>query len=129
MYNFLTQQSIFYASQYGFRPGHSTSNAIVEFATDTLKGFENHEAILSVFLDLSDAFDTIDHSILLKKLHHYGVSGQALEWFRSYLSDRKQYISYKDTNSKIMTIIYGVHQGSVLGPLLFIIYTKTSLVA
>jgi len=83
VYNFLMQQGIFYTSPYGFRPGNYTINAIVEFATDTRKGFGIHEAILSVFLDLSDAFDTIDHSILLKKLHHYGIRDQSLEWFRT----------------------------------------------
>ena len=80
------QQSIFYTSQYGFCPRHFTINAIVEFTTDTLKGIENHEAILTVFMDLSKAFDTIDQSNLLKKLHYYAVRGHVLEWFRSYLN-------------------------------------------
>jgi len=66
----------------------------------------------------------IDHSILLNKLHHYGICDQAWEWFRSYISDRKQYVAYNETSSKIMTITCGVPRGSVLGPLLLIIYTN-----
>ena len=124
LYTFLNSQNIFYHSQYGFRPKHSTINAITEFTSHILSSFDKHEYSLSVFLDLSMAFDTIDHNILLRKLNYYGVRGVALDWFRSYLSDRKQFVTFKDSNSNILRVDCGVPQGSVLGPLLFIIYTN-----
>ena len=89
---------------------------------DILQGFDSKKYTLSVFLDLSKAFDTIDHNRLLHKLHYYGVRGIALDWFRSYLSNRRQYVSYYGIKSKVYDIDCGVPQGSVLGPFLFIIY-------
>jgi hypothetical protein len=124
LYYFLLQQSVFYPSQYGFRPRHSTTQAVNQLVDDIITSFENKKYTLSVFLDLSKAFETIDHEILLKKLEWYGIRGLALEWFRSYLSNRKQYVQYKNVKSSINTIPCGVPQGSVLGPLLFIIYTN-----
>jgi len=124
VYKFCTNQGILYNSQYGFRPNHSTINAVTHFMADIITAIENNQCTVAVLLDLSNAFDTIDHNILLRKLEYYGIRGVALEWFRSYLSDRTQYVSYKDVNSDYANLTCGVPQGSVLGPLLFIIYTN-----
>ena len=77
---------------------------------------------LSIFMDLSKAFDTLNHEILLKKLQYYGINGTALHWFSSYLINRKQYVELNNTSSTISTLNIGVPQGSILGPLLFLIY-------
>ena len=84
--------------------------------------FEKEEYRLGVFIDLSKAFDTVDHQILIKKLQYYGIDGTALEWFKSYLSNRKQYISSQDIPENCLDVICDVPQGSILGPLLFLIY-------
>ena len=81
-----------------------------------------NETTVGVYLDLSKAFDTIDHNILIHKLEHYGFRGIVQNWFTSYLSDRKQYVNYNDKKSELKDIICGVPQGSILGPLLFILY-------
>ena len=124
LYDYMFKNEYLYCSQYGFREKHSTSNAVTELYSNILRGFENRETTLSVFLDLSKAFDTIDHNILLNKLEHYGIRGIALHWFQSYLSNRKQYVHYKCSDFKVCEVSCWVPQGSVLGPLLFIIYTN-----
>ena len=124
MYKFLCNQGILFPNQYGFRPKHSTIDAVTKFTSDLMLSLDKKYSTLAVFLDLSKAFDTIDHHILLKKLEHYGVRGIALEWFRNYLSNRTQYVSYRGAQSSLQNITCGVPQGSVLGPLLFIIYTN-----
>ncbi len=124
LYYFLQKHNILYKNQYGFRRKHSTCDAITDFTFDVLQALNEKQSSLAVYLDLSKAFDTIDYEILLKKMEHYGVRGTALTWFRSYLTQRKQYVSYKGTCSNVLVMPCGVPQGSVLGPLLFILYSN-----
>ena len=120
--NFLQINDIFSNFQFGFRKKHSTSHALLTFIEKVTQAIDNHSHMLGIFLDFSKAFDTIDHKILLKKVYNYGIRGKALEWFRSYLSDRQQYVCVNDAKSNTLNIECGVPQGSILGPLLFIIY-------
>ena len=119
---FLEDNSVFYNYQFGFRKSHSTSHAIITLVERVSKALDMGKDVVGVFLDLKKDFDTVDHTILLRKLEQYGIRGKTLRWFESYLSNRSQYVEYNNSKSDTKIITYGVPQGSILGPLLFIIY-------
>uniref|UniRef100_A0A3B1JSL1 Reverse transcriptase domain-containing protein n=1 Tax=Astyanax mexicanus TaxID=7994 RepID=A0A3B1JSL1_ASTMX len=120
--HYLESQNLFEPFQSGFRPFHSTETALVKVINDLLVAADAGALNILLLLDLSAAFDTINHSILLSRLCELGIVGTALDWFSSYLTDRKQFISLAGYSSHTSVIKHGVPQGSVLGPLLFIIY-------
>ena len=122
LYSFLMAKKVINPNQFGFRSGHSTSHALHYSVNHIHKAWEKREHVLGIFIDLSKAFDTIDHKKLLVKLERYGIRGNAHKLLTSYLTNRRQYTDVLNEKSDELTIQYGVPQGSVLGLLLFLIY-------
>lgn len=122
VYNYFCTHNLFYTSQYGFRKSHSTELAALELVDRIFTYLDDGKIPVSVFLDLSKAFDTLNHTILLDKLKYYGLDVTSLNWFHSYLCDRYQYTEFNNISSDVIGLTTGVPQGSILGPLLFIIY-------
>ena len=122
LYNFLSSNGTIHKTQFGFRKGHSTSHALNNSINLIQKALKDKDHVLGIFIDLSKAFDTIDHKILLEKLNIYGVRGTPLKLIESYLSGRNQYVSILGELSEQLQVIFGVPQGSCLEFLLFLIY-------
>ena len=119
---YIDKSNILYKYQYGFRKKHSTEHALIELIDQIRSSFGDKQMTCGIFIDLSKAFDTVNHKILLHKLEHYGIRGKALELFKSYLENRKQYVQIDNCKSNTRPITCGVPQGSVLGPLLFLLF-------
>ena len=129
-YNFLNESGQLYTSQYGFRSGNSCQDAVAELVGEITRNKDMGLHTIGVFLDLSKAFDTLEHQVLLDKLSKYGIRGTPLDWFRSYLTGRKLRVkcmiesTQKQEYSDYCDVEYGTPQGSCLGPLLFLVFVN-----
>ena len=124
--NYLNDVNVLCDNQYGFRKNRSPSLALIDLCDKISSAFDRREHAIGVFLDLSNskAFDTVNHVILFDKLEYYGIRGLALEWVKSYFSERKQFVQFNNVRSFPQGISCGVPQGSILGPLFFILYVN-----
>ena len=131
MYNtiakFLETKGTIHDCQFGFRTNHSTQHAIITLVDKITKSVDSGDIVINLFVNLRKAFDTVSHSILVKKLHVYGIRGNILELCASYLENRKQFVTYDGEKSETKHITCGVPQGSILGPLFFITYMNDIL--
>ena len=122
IYSYLEKYKLIYSKQFGFRGNHSVNHAIISFTEHIRSLLDRGEYVCGIFVDLEKAFDTVHHDILCEKLEYYGLRGNVNQLIKSYLSDRKQFVSINGYDSEIKDVTCGVPQGSSLGPLLFLLY-------
>ena len=121
MYKFFSDNNLIYSLQFGFRQRYSTEHVLISLTENIRKNQDDGNIGCGIF-DLQKAFETVEHDLLLSKLEHYSICGLANEWFKSYLSNRKQYVSINGYDSNLADVKFGVPQRSVLGALLFLVY-------
>ena len=119
---YLTRHAILHKIQFGFRSQCSTSMALLQLIDDVSEAIDQGRFTVGIFIDLAKAFDTVNHDILLAKISFYGIRELPYQWFASYLNNRKQYVSLDGVESQCAYVKCGVPQGSILGPILFLIY-------
>ena len=119
---FFFLDKVLYANQYGFRNNHSVNHALLDVVTNCYDALHCSQHTALLFMDLRKAFDIVSHKILLHKLHHYGIRGPAYALIENYLTSRNQFVTFNNTSSSTKPINIGLPQGSILGPLLFLIY-------
>ena len=126
MYNslieFINKHDILYKYQFGFGGGMGTNTAMINLIDKIVSALDNSDSVIGVFVDFSKAFDTVDHTKLFKKLQKLGIRGLAYAWIKNYLTNRKQFVYFNNVTSSNKPITCGVPEGSILWPLLFILY-------
>ena len=122
LYSFITHNKLIHPLQLGFQKNNSIDHTLISMTEAIRNTLDNKKYGCGIFIDLQKAFDTVNHGILIDKLEHYGVRGNAFAWFKSYFSDKYQYVAVEDTHSELLRVICGVPQGSILGPLLFLLF-------
>lgn len=123
--DYLENNRLLSQNQYGFRPRISTEDALYNVTKFISEALDKGDKALGIFLDLAKAFDTVDHRLIIKVFSSYGINGICLNWFKSYLNKRKQITNINGILGQLKEVVYGVPQGSILGPIFFIMYINS----